>query len=63
MSDDHDEGKPLHARLVDSTPRLKPDEEPAPRLCVTLMLRGEYEDSALSKALRRARQVRRDCET
>ena len=53
MSDD--EGKP---RERDET-----DEEPAPRLCVTLMLRGAYKGSVLSKALQQARQVRPDMET
>ena len=55
MPEDHDEGKP---RERDET-----DEEPAPRLCVTLMLRGAYKGSVLSKALQQARQVRPDMET
>jgi hypothetical protein len=64
MSDDHDEGKPLHARLGDSTPRRdESDEEPAPRLCVTLMLRGAYKPEVVAKALRQASQESRDCET
>ena len=57
MSDDHDEGKPRLGQREES------DEEPAPRLCVTLMLRGAYKDEVVAKALRAARQVRRDKET
>ena len=55
MSDDHDE-----PRLGE---RDEPDEEPAPRLCVTLWLRGAYENSVASKALRQAGQESRDSET
>ena len=55
MSDD--EGKP--PRLVDS----RPEPDKAPRLCVTLMLRGAYKDEVVAKALEQARQVRRDRET
>jgi hypothetical protein len=62
MPDDHDEGKPVHARLGDFW-RKESDEEPAPRLCVTLMLRGAYPDQVVAKALQQARQVRRDRET
>ena len=54
MSDDHDEGKP---RESDES-----DEDPAPRLCVTLMLRGAYKDEVVAKALKQARQESHDSE-